>query len=146
MNIMKLIATSTKLAFAISLTVIFFSFTSCSQKTTFLNSSVVPGAEGGVKVSKDHNNNRVIKVHISNLADPSRLDPSRKEYVVWMVTDNATKNIGRIESSRSFLSKRLTGELETITTFEPTKIFITAEDNADIQYPQGQEVLTTRDF
>ena len=79
---MKLITTSKKLAFAISLTAFFFAFSSCSQKTTFLNSSVVPGAEGGVKVSKDRNNNRLIKVHISNLADPSRLDPSRKEYVV----------------------------------------------------------------
>ena len=143
---MRFTTTSGKLAFISSLLSFFFLFSSCAQKNSFLHSSVVPGADGGVNVSKDHNNNRVIKVYISNLADPGRLDPARKEYVVWMVTDNATKNIGRIESSRSFFSKRLTGELETTTTFKPTKIFITAEDDANIQYPQGQEVLTTTNF
>ena len=124
-----------------------FCFTACSKKTSFLNSSVVPGAEGTVKVSKDKNKNTVIKIQITNLADPGKLTPARKEYVVWMVTDNdLTKNIGRIKSSRTFFNKRLEGSFETISSFKPVKIFITAEDDADIQYPQEQVILSTSNF
>jgi hypothetical protein len=122
-------------------------FSSCSKKASFLNSSVVPGAEGTIKVAKDKNKNTVIRIHIINLADPSRLQPARKEYIVWMVTDdNLTKNIGRIKSSRTFFNKRLEGSFETISSFKPVKIFITAEDDADIQYPQEQVILTTSTF
>jgi hypothetical protein len=107
----------------------------------------VPSAEGTVKVSKDKNKNSVIKVSIINLAEPDRLQPARKVYIVWMLTDNdMTKNIGRIRTSRTFFNKRLEGSFETISSFNPVKIFITAEDDADIQYPQEEVVLSTSNF
>ena len=56
----------------------------------------MPAVRGDVKVSKDKNMNYVIQVHISELAEVSRLSPPKQTYVVWMVTDqNNTKNIGR---------------------------------------------------
>ncbi len=107
----------------------------------------MPAAEGTVKVSKDKNKNSVIKVSIKNLAEPDRLQPARKVYIVWMLTDNdMTKNIGQIKTSRTFFNKRLEGSFETISSFKPVKIFITAEDDADIQYPQEEVVLSTSNF
>jgi hypothetical protein len=68
-------------------------------------------------------------------------------YVVWMETaDNVTKNIGQINSSTGFLSNKLKASFETVSSTKPTKIFLTAEDDAGIQYPGTQMVLTTNDF
>jgi len=123
-----------------------FLFDSCARKIVFQSSSVVPAAEGTVKVTKDNNSNYAIHLQLSNLAEPEKLTPAMKTYVVWMETaqENA-KNIGQINSSTSLLSKRLKASFETVSPVKPTKIFITAEDNATILYP-GTVVLTTDNF
>jgi hypothetical protein len=43
-------------------------------------------------------------------------------------------------------SKALKASLSTVSSFYPTKIFITAENDGDISYPQGETVLTTESF
>jgi hypothetical protein len=125
----------------------FFSMTSCSKKISFLTSNVVPAARGTVNVKSDDNNNHVIKLDIINLAEPDRLQPPKKMYMVWMVTDqDVTKNIGQIKTSTGTFSKTLKASFETVTTFKPVKIFITAEDDSDIQSPGWEVVLTTDKF
>jgi hypothetical protein len=121
-----------------------FIFTSCARKMAFSISSVVPAAQGSVKVKKDKNNNYVIKINITNLAEVKRLTPSKNTYVIWMVTNEGiTKNIGQLNSSASFLLKKLTASFETVSSFDPAKIFITAEYDANIQYPGSQVILST---
>lgn len=123
-----------------------FLFQSCSRKIAFQTSSVVPAAEGTVKVKKDNNNNYHIEVEIINLAEPSRLQPVKKTYVVWMETDqDVAKNIGQVNSSTSFLSKRLKASFDAVSAIKPTRIFITAEDDGTVQYP-GMQVLSTGNF
>lgn len=127
--------------------IIFLSFTSCGKSIAFQNSSVVPAAQGKVSVKKDSNKNYSIKIEISNLAEVSRLQPSKNVYVVWMETeDSVVKNIGQIKSDTGFMSSKLKASFETVTSFEPSKIFITAEDNADVQYPGMQLILSTNRF
>ena len=124
------------------LTMMIFSFTSCSPKITFLTSSVVPAAEGVVTVKEDKNNNFLIKVEITNLAAVDRLNPPKNTYVVWMETDRgAARNIGRIVTSNN-----LKVTFETVSSFRPTKIFITAEENENALYPGEMLVLTTNSF
>ena len=127
--------------------VMLLSFNSCAKKITFQNSSVVPAARGKVTVDKDNNKNYVVKIKIDDLAEVDRLNPSRKAYVVWMETDESlVKNIGQIKSDTKFISSKLKASFETVTAFKPTKIFITAEDNADAQYPGSQLILETNRF
>jgi len=119
-------------------------FESCANKITFLTSSVVPAAEGSVKIKKDKNNNYNIELSLIRLADPKRLNPQKDVYVVWMKTEqNGTKNIGELKTSSTMLSKTLKSSLKTVTPFKPVSFFITAEDNSNIQDPRGEEVLTT---
>jgi hypothetical protein len=133
-----------KISFAVAALMMIFIFISCTKKAIFLSSAVVPAAKGTLKVKTDKNNNYVINIQIMNLAEPDRLQPPRNAYVVWMVTtENYTKNIGQINSSTSFLSKQLKASFETISSFNPSKIFITAEDDANIQNPVGLTVLST---
>jgi hypothetical protein len=126
---------------------ILFSVSACSKSVSFLTSSVVPAARGDVKIKVDNNKNYSIEISLSELAEVSRLTPPRLTYIVWMVTDQElTKNIGQLKSSTSFLSKRLKGTFKTVSSDKPLKIFITAEDNKDIQYPGNQVILTTDTF
>ena len=98
-------------------------------------------------MSRDNNHNYVIQMDIMNLAEPGRLQPPKKMYVVWMVTDQKlTKNIGQMDSSSGTFSNKLKADFKTSSAFKPTKIFITAEDDANVQYASSTVVLTTNNF
>lgn len=130
----------------LSALVLLGTISSCATNLSFLSSPIVPAAIGNVKISKDSNSNYAIRVKVTNLADPSRLQPKRELYVVWSVTkNNGTKNIGQLKSSTGFFSSLLVGELSTVSPFKPKQIIITAEDSATIQSPKGFVVLTTRE-
>ncbi len=117
---------------------------SCSKHVAFLPSSVVPSAEGMVKVKTDKNMNYAIKLNVSNLANPGRLEPPKSNYVVWVETSgNGMQNIGSLRTSKATFSKALKSSLETVTAFRPARIFISAEEDIAPQYPGTQVVLTT---
>jgi hypothetical protein len=119
-------------------------FQSCAEKMAFENSSVVPAAQGSIKIKKDRNNNYDINLSTMHLAEPTRLSPSKSVYVVWMNTEqNGTKNIGQMETSSSLLSSTLKSSLKTVTTYKPVGFFITAENDGKIHQPEGQVVLKT---
>ena len=127
--------------------IIVFLVNSCATSVSFLNSSVVPAAQGKVKIKMDNNKNYAIQISLSNLAESTRLQPSKLTYIVWMVTDRElTKNIGQLYSSKGFMSKSLKGSFKTVSSDKPVKIFITAEDDASIQYPGTPIVLSTDKF
>lgn len=120
---------------------------SCATKTKFVPSSIVPAAEGVVSVRQDKNDNYLINVNISNLADPMNLSPARNTYVVWMEgEDNETKNIGQIKSTSALLSKSLKGSFETVSSVKPKKIFLTAENDPSVQYPDNTDVILTTNY
>ena len=122
-------------------------FTSCAKKITFISSTVVPAADGYVKIKKDNNKNYIIKIEVSDLAGVERVQASKTTYVVWMETDEGNaENLGQLNSSRSFLSKQKTASLETVSSYKPVKIFITTEEGVNTQYPGRQVVLTTENF
>ena len=118
---------------------------SCSTiKMNFVTSSVVPAATGEVKVKKDKNKNYVINVAVLNLADPKKLTPAKESYLVWMESSgNSVKKLGQIDTSSGLLSKTRKGEVSATAVAEPTRVFITAENDVSLQYPAGDVVLTT---
>lgn len=124
-----------------------FSLNSFAKKVRFSISSVVPAARGYVKIGRDNNQNYIIKIEISNMAEAGRLQPPKLTYIVWMVSDDAsTMNMGQIKSSVTLLTKRLKASFETTTPYKPTQIFITAEDDPGYQLPGAQIILTTKRF
>lgn len=133
--------TSSLQVFSIALIVIFGS--SCmNQRVLFQTSSVVPAAEGNVVIKTDKNNNYLITITISNLAEVERLQPPKYAYVVWIEMKNGSyRKLGQIVSS-----DKLNASFETVSTLKPVKVFITAEDNENITYPGSLVVLTTRRF
>lgn len=107
----------------------------------------MPAARGYVKVDRDDNENYVIQIDIVNLAEAKRLEPTRNTYVVWIETDEQMpKNIGQLNSSSSTFSKTLKASFKSVSSSKPTKVFITAEDDENTQYPGTQVVLSTSAF
>jgi hypothetical protein len=136
-----------KVFFGILLTATFLSLNSCAKTISFLPSAVVPAAEGQVKVKKDGNKNQHIEIEIYNLAEPKNLQPPKQMYIVWMETDNnSIKNIGQIITSSGSFSRNLKAKFETVTSYTPVKIFITAENDANVEYPGRVVVLSTNQF
>jgi len=116
----------------------------CSSKNAFLSSSVVPAARGYVKVKKDDNENYQIHLDVDYLAESSRLTPPRDTYVVWMETNHEqAKNIGQINNNKHSASKNMKASFDTVSSADPIRIFITAEDDAATSYPGSPVVLTT---
>ena len=132
-----------KLALLFSSLFLVVTLVSCGKKITFMTSEIAPAARGNVDVKKDKNNNYRVELEISYLAEPDRLSPAKNTYVVWMVTDeNDTPiNLGQIVSS-----SKLNVKFETVTSSKPKRIFVTAENDASIQYPGNMLVLETDNF
>jgi hypothetical protein len=122
-------------------------FSSCGKNITFPVSSAVPAAKGSVKVTTDQNNNYETRVQVRHLAPPERLSPPRKVYVVWMDTEQSrTNHVGQLRTKSKMFSRSYNAELKTVSSHKPTRVFVTAEDVAEIQYPSSQVVLDTQNF
>lgn len=116
--------------------------TSCSKKTVFNTSPIIPAARGEVAVKKDNNNNYNIELSISYLAEPDRLNPPKKTYVVWMLSEDSNPiNLGQIVGT-----SKLHVKFQTVSSSKPKLIFVTAEDDASTQYPSNIRVLETDKF
>lgn len=136
----------TYLAYAASI-IFVLSMSSCAVKSHFLTSEIVPAAQGIVKVKTDKNKNYLIKVKISNLSPSNRLTPPREAYVVWLIKeDNSPLNLGQLNSSEGFMSKSLDANFETVSSSRPTKIVVTAENQADIQFPSFSDIILTTEY
>jgi len=119
-------------------------FTACSRKVYFASSSVVPAAEGSVKMKKDHNGNHVIEVTVKNLVEARKLQTPGSIYMVWIDTETyGTKNLGQLKSSSGLFSSTLKASLKAVSAFKPVRVYITLERNNDAMYPGQTIVLTT---
>lgn len=117
---------------------------SCSTKAAFQTSSIQPAARGYVKVKQDNTQNYNIQIKLDYLSEADRLNPPKKTYVIWMESNNnATRNIGQINSSTGFMSNNLKADFQTSSSYKPERIFITAEDDGTVSYPGPVIVLTT---
>jgi hypothetical protein len=120
---------------------------SCATKVPFQYSAEAPAARGTVKVKKDGNNNYTINVDLTNLSEANRLVAPKTAYVVWMEGNgDRPKNLGKIESNSSMMSKTLKASFETVSSVKPTKIFITSEEDGNTTYPSNSVILTTNNF
>ena len=126
---MKNLKTKTLLALVVILS-------SCAMVTKFPVSIVTPAADIVVSRQHDQNGNVKIKVVARNLASVERLSPPQTVYVVWVVSENdGIRNIGQLKNKNA-----KTAEIDTLTPFKFTEIFITAESQANMTYPTGIEI------
>ena len=143
MKIIKYILDYKHFFLVVALVLIVFTLSSCAKKVVFETSTITPAARGEVKVKKDDNNNYNIELKVDYLTEPGRLTPAKRTYVVWLVSENndAPINLGQIIGT-----KKLKLSFESVSASRPKRIFITAEDDASIQFPSSMIVLETDSF
>ncbi|WP_236977289.1 hypothetical protein [Membranihabitans maritimus] len=125
------------------LALIGFSITSCSTtKIEFPISDIAPAADASATIKQDDNNNYEINLTAKYLASPDRLNPPKDAYVVWAKTSqNGVKNLGQLVTKSS--SK---ASLQTVSSFRPVQLFVTAENAADVEWPSRHEIFRTEIF
>jgi hypothetical protein len=115
---------------------------SCAKKIVFPVSPTEPAAQGTILFKTDKNKNYAIDLTVKHLANPERLTPARKCYVVWIETaQNGVINLGQLH-----ISKNMGGSLKTNSPYKPNTIFITAEDDPTIKEPGMYTVLRSESF
>ncbi len=113
--------------------------TSCASTAKFPVSSTLPAADITATKKQDKNKNYVIELTALNLAEASRLNPPKHNYNIWIITsDGIVKNIGQLMNKNA---KKAT--LITTTPFNVKEIFITAEDQGNLNSPVGIEISRT---
>ena len=119
-----------------SLLIIALFLLSCATSKKFPVSSIAPAADISASKKKYNHNNYVVAITAKNLASVDRVAPSKSTYVVWILTDNeGIKNLGQLSIRNARTSK-----LKSLTPFDFSEIFITAEEQGNVTYPQGLEI------
>jgi hypothetical protein len=97
-----------------------------------------PAARCTVHLHVGDNKNTELDMKAESLAAPSALTPPKNAYVVWIQPPDAgPQNLGQITPD-----KDQKAELKTATPYKRFKIFVTAEDQAQIQSPEGVTILS----
>lgn len=121
--------------------VLLFATVAQAKDFKLINDQSVPGATGKVDVSKDHNGNYRVKVEVEHLAKPTGLTPPKQNYIVWIQRrDNQPVLLGELR-----VNGDLKGTLEATTpaVSDQFEVFVTAEDNPNIQIPSEPRLLRT---
>jgi hypothetical protein len=122
---------------------VLIALTACSKKISFLPSSVIPEAQGYVKIKREKNENYLIKLKVEDIVKSKELQPAKKTYAVWVETrENRSLHLGKLESSKGLFSRTRKGKLETVTPAKPVRVFVTAEEKGTPEYP-SEVILTT---
>lgn len=110
--------------------------TSCSSTKKFPVSNKVPAADITVKVKKQAKPNYLVTIVAKNLANSERLDPLKKIYVIWVVSESGVvRNVG-------YFTQKNAEKATYIASFpyQPKEVFITAEEEEGLCEPEGIEI------
>lgn len=108
------------------------------RKVHMMAGTETPAAQGTVQIKTGDNGNTNLDIHTHSLASPSSLTPAENVYVVWIKPpDQTAQNHGQLE-----VNGKQDGELNIKTPYKRFEIFITAEQNATVQTPEGPRVLS----
>ncbi|SHN00007.1 hypothetical protein SAMN04488057_105138 [Cyclobacterium lianum] len=130
--------------FLIGLLLVLSGINSCSTKVTFPVSAVVPAAEPAAKISKNKTGGYDLELNVSKLALPERLSPPKKHYLVWIDTDQGLQKLGELSNNSGIFRNRGNAAFETNTSYRPTVILVTAENDLETSFPGSHVVLKSR--
>lgn len=114
--------------------------TSCASTAKFPVSQVVPAADITAKTKKQGKPNYLVTITAENLAAAERLEPTKKIYVIWAVSDNGiTRNVGHFTQKNA-----IKATYKASFPYQPVEVFITAEDEEGLCEPSGIEISRTK--
>lgn len=126
--------------FHLSMLFAILALTACASKASFPVSSIAPAADISVTKRTNKQHNFTVEIVAVNLASPERLSPPGTNYSVWIVTKaHGVKNIGQLN-----VENAQTTTFKSITAFDFYEVFITVEQQGDLDSPRGTELCRTK--
>lgn len=114
--------------------------TSCATTAKFPVSQVTPAADITVKTKKQGKPNYLVTITANSFAASQRLTPSKKYYVVWVLSDGGvTRNVGHFTHKNE-----VKATYKASFPYKPVEIFITAEDEEGLCEPEGIEITRAK--
>lgn len=119
---------------------VFALMTSCTSTAKFPVSQATPAANITATAKKQGSPNYLVTITANNLAASERLNPPKKIYVIWAVSESgAIRNVGHFTQKNAVQST-----YKASFPYKPIEIFITAEDEEGICLPEGIEISRTK--
>ena len=96
-------------------------------------------ATARIKLTYDRNNN--LQVQLTNVPDPSRLNPTYSRYVLWAATPDRQHviNIGQLR-----VDENKKAEIKTLTSLRSFILLVTAEPRGDVMVPGPDTLFQTK--
>lgn len=117
---------------------LYWPFGGGGRKVQMMAGTVNPAARATIFIRHSQNGNESLDIKAQSLAAPSSLTPPENAYVLWIQPPGQDpQNQGELRTGQ-----HEGAELHTETAFKRFKIFITAEQNAQAQTPQGPSILS----
>ena len=109
----------------------------CSRQIRLATLPLARGGEATVRVELTYDRNNTLRIQLSNVADPSALNPAYTRYVLWVATPDrqTTVNAGQIR-----VDENRRAEMQTLTPLREFVLFITAEARGDVTAP-GPDIV-----
>lgn len=113
-------------------------FGDSAKKVSMTPGTKDPAAHGTVAVKTTKNGNTSVDITTKALAQPSALTPQENTYVVWFQPPGKSPtDVGSLK-----VDNHLKGSLTTTVPYRRFKVFITAEQQRNIDSPHGPRMLT----
>lgn len=114
--------------------------TSCASTAKFPVSEITPAADISAKIKKQGKPNYLVTITANNLAAADRLNPAKKFFVIWAVSEaGITRNVGHFTQKNA-----VKATYKASFPYQPVEIFITAEDEEGLCAPAGIEISRTK--
>ena len=109
----------------------------CSRQIRLATLPLARGGEATVRVELTYDRNNTLRIQLSNVADPSVLNPAYTRYVLWVATPDRQTivNAGQIR-----VDENRRAEMQTLTPLREFVLFITAEARGDVTAP-GPDIV-----
>ena len=109
-----------------------------SKDVRMMAGESTPAARCDIHLHIGGNGNTELDMKADALNPPSALTPPKNAYVVWIQPPGeGVQNLGQIS-----VDKNQKAELKTETAYKRFKIFVTAENEAQLKEPEGPTILS----
>ena len=115
----------------------------CSKQIRFDSLPLARAGRATARIQLTYDRNNTIQVQLSNMPEPSGLNPSYTRYVLWVATPDrrAILNAGQLR-----VDENKKAEIQTLTPFRNFLLFITAEPRGDVTVPGPDIVFETKEL
>ena len=115
----------------------------CAKRIRFDSLPLARAGQATARIQLTYDRNNTIQVQLSNVPEPSTLNPSDTRYVLWVATPDrqAVLNVGQLR-----VDENKKAEIQTLTPFRNFLLFITAEPRGDVTAPGPDVVFATKEL